>query len=172
MGAPPGISYLLRKVPPLLFPGLLAYATTHYVKRFTGISLPGWAVFLCVVLAKPLQFLVSTRYRRYLNEKEAQKLGAKMAPHVQESGLAIVSKLLEMFDRGYPGDTLQEWASKHGNIYETRLPTEGFIWTTEPEHVKAILATEFENFPKESLFIEQMVSLLGDGIFSVNGEFH
>jgi len=42
----------------------------------------------------------------------------------------------------------------------------------EPEHVKAVLATQFDNFEKGSIFTKQMNSLLGTGVFNSDGVYY
>lgn len=44
-----------------------------------------------------------------------------------------------------------------------------FIFTAEPEHIKAVLATKFDKFGKGPVFHRQWEAFLGDGIFTVNG---
>ena len=67
-------------------------------------------------------------------------------------------------------DSVQEWVGKYGHTFELRLPSENQIWTTEPEHVKAMLATQFQNFEKGHGFIQQMHSFLGTGVFNSDGK--
>ncbi|KAH6901554.1 cytochrome P450 monooxygenase pc-2 [Coprinopsis sp. MPI-PUGE-AT-0042] len=157
---PPGISYLLRKAPSLLLPSVLVYAGAHQIQAITDTHWPRWLVVCLSVVAKPLQFWISVQLARARDAREARRLGARIAPPVEDSALTIMSKLLEMFERGYPGDALQGWIEKHGNVYQTRLFTDSFT----------MLATDFENWPKEPLFIEQAYSLMGNGIFASNGE--
>lgn len=42
--------------------------------------------------------------------------------------------------------------------------------TAEPDHIKAILATQFESFGKGPVFQDQLGSLLGVGVFNSDGE--
>ncbi|TFK23879.1 cytochrome P450 monooxygenase pc-2 [Coprinopsis marcescibilis] len=170
MPLPPGISYILKRAPSLLLPGVITYFASKYVVNYCRLTLPRWILCALVLLAKPLQFVVQVQYARYMARSEARRLGVRIVPHVQEGATSIVNKLLDMFENGYPCDILTEWAGQYGNTFETRLFTDSFIWTTEPDHVKAIMATEFENFPKEQLFLDQTASLLGTGVFSVNGD--
>ncbi|KAG6861420.1 hypothetical protein C0995_000260 [Termitomyces sp. Mi166 len=44
------------------------------------------------------------------------------------------------------------------------------IFTFEPDHVKAILATQFDNFEKGPIFRSQFTTLLGTGVFNSDGE--
>lgn len=40
------------------------------------------------------------------------------------------------------------------------------MFTADPEYIKAILATQFDDFIKGEAFITQMDSLLGTGVFN------
>ncbi|KAI6117325.1 cytochrome P450 [Pisolithus thermaeus] len=44
------------------------------------------------------------------------------------------------------------------------------IFTTEPEHIKAILATQFNSFEKGPEFSDELSALLGTGVFNSDGE--
>ena len=65
-------------------------------------------------------------------------------------------------------DYLDEHHVNYGNTFIQRFLSRRMINTIEPENVKAILATQFQDF---SLGIrhEQFYPLLGDGIFTLDG---
>lgn len=44
------------------------------------------------------------------------------------------------------------------------------IFTTEPEYIKAILATQFDNFMKGPITYSEFFSLLGQGVFNSDGD--
>lgn len=46
---------------------------------------------------------------------------------------------------------------------------ERYLLTGDPENIKAILATQFDDFAKGQLFHDTWSQLLGDGIFSTDG---
>lgn len=43
------------------------------------------------------------------------------------------------------------------------------LFTADPQNIKAVLATQFEDFGKGQLFHDTWKQLLGDGIFSTDG---
>ncbi|KAL3680436.1 hypothetical protein R1sor_023392 [Riccia sorocarpa] len=45
-----------------------------------------------------------------------------------------------------------------------------FYYTVDPVNIKHMLKTNFSNYPKGKLFHERMESLLGDGIFNIDGD--
>ncbi|KAF8147490.1 cytochrome P450 [Crassisporium funariophilum] len=44
------------------------------------------------------------------------------------------------------------------------------IFTFEPEHIKALLATQFDAFAKGPILHEQLASLMGNGLFNTDGD--
>jgi hypothetical protein len=43
------------------------------------------------------------------------------------------------------------------------------MFTTSPEHIKAMLASDFNNYVKGERFIHNMKSVLGTGVFNSDG---
>jgi hypothetical protein len=74
-----------------------------------------------------------------------------MAPYVGGGPLTIMSKLSRQFKNGYPGHLFLDWTKEYGNVYQLRLLNDTRIVTIEPQHVKAILATQFDSFDKGKL---------------------
>ncbi|EIN04100.1 cytochrome P450 [Punctularia strigosozonata HHB-11173 SS5] len=62
------------------------------------------------------------------------------------------------------------WQEKYGNIFNLRLLWENRYWTCEPEHIKCILATEFDKHEKGSVFRSVVSTVLGTGVFSADDE--
>ncbi|KAJ6544204.1 cytochrome P450 [Mycena capillaripes] len=78
--------------------------------------------------------------------------------------------MVKSFRTGYPGDFLQDWCDQYGNTVMTKILYEKEIWTTEPDIVKAMLATEFDNYWKGPNDSRLGQSLLGFGIFNTNDD--
>ena len=53
---------------------------------------------------------------------------------------------------------------------EAQIVSERFIFTAEPENIKAILATQFEDYGKGKPFHDIWKDFLGDSIFTTDGE--
>ncbi|KAF8754584.1 cytochrome P450 [Rhizoctonia solani] len=91
-------------------------------------------------------------------------------------------------EHGYVNDAMAPFLDSIGNIFNLTLFGEDFvgwidhwedkvsdtsiaqIFTNEPEHVKAMLSTDFANFVKGHSNHEKIFSLLGEGVFNVDGE--
>ncbi|KAG2014268.1 cytochrome P450 [Coprinopsis cinerea AmutBmut pab1-1] len=81
-----------------------------------------------------------------------------------------MKEVMRSFRDGYPAEVFLDWMKEYGNTFQLRAPTDSRIITFEPDHIKAILATQFENFIKGDIFKAQMDSLLGVGVFNSDGE--
>lgn len=53
---------------------------------------------------------------------------------------------------------------------ELKLAGQRFIFTADPENIKAILATQFQDYGKGKPFHEEWKDFLGDSIFTTDGE--
>ncbi|CAE6435503.1 unnamed protein product [Rhizoctonia solani] len=71
---------------------------------------------------------------------------------------------------GYCGATWEVLVALYGNIFNLRLFEQDLILTVEPEVVKAVLSTEFNNYEKGPDIKGMMFSVLGDGVFNSDGE--
>lgn len=53
---------------------------------------------------------------------------------------------------------------------EARLLCRRVVFTSEPENIKAVLATQFADYGKGEIFHEQWKPFLGDSIFATDGD--
>lgn len=58
----------------------------------------------------------------------------------------------------------------HSKTVETTLASQRFLFTADPENIKAILATQFADYGKGEPFHEDWKYFLGDSIFTTDGE--
>ncbi|PPR07845.1 hypothetical protein CVT24_002990 [Panaeolus cyanescens] len=172
MGLPPGPIYVLKLVPHLglLVGGVVGVIT--YTGQQLGFNVPAWASVPIAVLALPCFRLAYQQYLNFADDRNAKRLGAVRPPVLKESSRAIIGKLTESILNGYPADVVLDWTEEYGPVYRSEVPLLGsrVIMTTEPQHVKGILATNFESFEKGPVFRNQFDSLLGQGIFNADGE--
>ncbi|KAM7266380.1 hypothetical protein ACFE04_004277 [Oxalis oulophora] len=75
--------------------------------------------------------------------------------------------MLINFHRLY--DFLTDHARKHKSFRIFNY-TEYLVYTTDPRNVEHILQTNFSNYVKGKVLHEQLSDLLGDGIFTVDGD--
>lgn len=59
---------------------------------------------------------------------------------------------------------------KHGTTFTSRLITYSTVFTIDPENVKTILASKFDDFRLSSIRIDAMKPVFGHGIFTTDGK--
>lgn len=160
----PGVHFLARN---LVVPGILVLLTHRAAAKF-GIGVSIWTVLVASVSA-PIAFLVarSVATERY-HARDAKRMGARLAPRLRgkwPGNLDFISKLLQAYEIGYLGDDLHvlsshlfhtssagdglyELADELGPVFDIWPMWENVIFTTAPEHVQIILATDFTNYIK------------------------
>lgn len=67
-------------------------------------------------------------------------------------------------------DLLFTRAPAQSRTVELTMARQRFIFTADPENIKAILATQFEDYGKGETFHEDWKEFLGDSIFTTDGE--
>ncbi|PPQ86761.1 hypothetical protein CVT25_012406 [Psilocybe cyanescens] len=174
MPLPPGPTYLLQNLPSLAAPPAIAFL---FAKALTHIyiDVQAWTVILACCLSFPVAIFLKVLYTDIRNHRAAASHGAVLPPAVYDKwpgGITLLMKMLDNLKNGHPGDMFVEWSEKYGNTWNLRILFENRFFTTEPEYIKAILATQFDNFEKGPHFNDQMRSVLGTGVFNSDGQFH
>ncbi|KAF9040667.1 cytochrome P450 monooxygenase pc-3 [Panaeolus papilionaceus] len=175
MAIPPGPLYLLRSSPGLVVPPLAAYGLLRVIEQHLTAPLPAWLSFIAVVSAIPGLFVFQRYYKRFRDYNAASANNAFLVPAVQEEGPSIfgtslVRAIMNNLNAGYIGDVFLDWMEKYGPIYQLRLPLENRVVTFDPDHIKAITATQFDAFEKGSMLHNMMHSFLGTGVFNSDGD--
>ncbi|EJD03502.1 cytochrome P450 monooxygenase pc-1 [Fomitiporia mediterranea MF3/22] len=171
----PGLKLLLVKSPKLLA-HLLTIALLYYgSSKYFGFILR-WPLFLKLLGGLglvPITALVQVTWTQLRNKWAARRMGAILPPLVKSYLPGSVDTLRYVFEHersGYLGDDALVHIKDLGRTFNWRLFWMDKIITTEPEHVKAVLATEFENYEKGDVFKDHMRSVLGDGVFNADGD--
>ena len=133
---------------------------------------PLLSVFLLFVVFPTAYFTISV----FLEGRAIAKLGAS-PPKVRANlpfGADIVIRSIWHGNEDTDIDFwrwLFEWSpNKHSKTVEASLARERFIFTADPENIKAVLATQFDDFGKGEPFHEDWKHFLGDSIFTTDGE--
>ncbi|CAA7269188.1 unnamed protein product [Cyclocybe aegerita] len=170
MELPPGFRYLLRFIPSFTGPSVAVYLTLKALKSFGSVNYPRWVLLTATILAQPVLLLLQAHYSSFTHKRRAAAHGAVRPPAVKDTALDIVMISAKAHKVGYPAEMLHDWSVKYGNSFRFNMFTSNFFATLEPEHVKAILATQFDSFEKGSMFRSQADSLLGSGVFNTDGD--
>ncbi|KAK0200214.1 cytochrome P450 [Desarmillaria ectypa] len=167
---PPGFIFLSRSI---FFIGILPCSTLWALRsllRASGLILPSWVCFVIPLTAQLFFAIVRNYLTSCAVERDATARGAIMVPDVQGSSISILRESLDGFRNGYPDEVVQKWSEIYGNTFAFNSFLEVQMYTTEPEHIKAILATQFQDFEKGHIFYVAAESLLGAGIFNSDGD--
>ncbi|KAJ7440912.1 cytochrome P450 [Mycena galericulata] len=168
----PGISFLGRNA---LMVGVPAICVVTAIRQLFGILIPTWVLITGVAVGLPLSTALRGTLKYLRDRREASALGARLAPLPVDGGkwpgnIDLLIQMQKIWKHGYPGDGLREALEKAGPIVNVRPLWEDIILTTCPEHIKIILATDFNNYVKGERFQFGMSSVLGTGVFNSDGE--
>ncbi|KAF9523245.1 cytochrome P450 monooxygenase pc-3 [Crepidotus variabilis] len=156
MAIPPGIIFILSVLPFLLVPPTLTYG----VLRIINVSTP----------TPP-----STFYKEHTDKQKAASLNAHLIPRVPRDsfdffGYKLTKGLVKNAKMNYISEAFRLWAKEYGPVFQIELLADTRIFTTEPDHIKALLATQFDTFHKGPALFKQLQSLLGEGVFNSDGD--
>ncbi|EGO30124.1 hypothetical protein SERLADRAFT_431596 [Serpula lacrymans var. lacrymans S7.9] len=171
-GLPPGVTYVAQCLPGLLLPPASTFALISIIETLLDVRVSAFQYTCAVLLSLPVAFVLSVQYTAYVNRRGAAARGAVMPPYVQSdkfAGVDLVAAMVHDFKNNHPVDLMNEWSEKYGHTFTIRTFFENKIFTSEPEHVKAILASQFNDFAKGPMRY-QLSSLLGEGVFSSDGD--
>ncbi|KAK0214450.1 cytochrome P450 [Armillaria fumosa] len=134
----PGLAYLSRATLTLIILPLVALWILQSALAKSGFDLPfvltGFAI-----------------------RRDANRIGALLLPSVEENSVSILNHDVDKFKNGYPGEAFHMWSEQYGHTFSFGSLSDRRVFTTEPEHVKAILATQFQDFEKGFAFAESPV---------------
>ncbi|KZS95587.1 cytochrome P450 monooxygenase pc-1 [Sistotremastrum niveocremeum HHB9708] len=102
-----------------------------------------------------------------------RRLGAQRAPRwigKYPGNVDMIGLMLQEAKTGYVGDHLTKATNDIGSAFGINILGDFQMFTTNPEIVKIILATNFPGYEKGRRFKFNMRSVLGDGIFNSDGD--
>ncbi|KAF8125693.1 cytochrome P450 [Mycena galopus ATCC 62051] len=170
MTFPPGISYSLKFLPSIIAPLLGTYFLKWLSETYLNLHAPRWAFIPLCVFSFPLVFTTRVQYKVYSDRRAAAARGAVLPPTVPASvgGIDLVRNSMRNRGREFPGESLALLTKSLGNVFCLRILFENRFFTCEPEHLKILLATEFNSFEKGEDTRVIFEPLLGSGIFSAD----
>ncbi|TRM60069.1 cytochrome P450 [Schizophyllum amplum] len=171
---PPGVGLLTKALPHLALPSIITYGCLRALGNVCEVELPIWMTSAILVLVHPLLSLLRGIRDDWQMHSKAAANAAVVAPLLPSKlpfGLSNVSTARNTVRSGVFARALGVWAKElDATVYRVNfLGTIQFI-TIEPDHVKAILATQFDDFDKGPVVYDSFKSLLGNGVFSTDGD--
>jgi len=154
-------------------PFISCFIALYAIRTLTSSKLPLWALFPISLIFRPLYDTFSSLVKRKLEDRYIASIGAVRTPELDGKSIAnldVLQQLMHVKEHGYPCEYLDDWLTAYGMTYNIRVLWEDQIFTVDPENVKALLATDFDNFEKGTKFRYAMDSVLGSGVFNSDGE--
>ncbi|KAF8905836.1 cytochrome P450 [Gymnopilus junonius] len=172
MSLPPGPVYILQNLPYVVGPPAAALIAAKLLP-LASVELPTWAIILGSILSLPVAWFLQIQYRDFVDQRAAAAHGAVLPPKIHSKwpgGLDVLKRFLANLSSGYPGDLFVEFTKEYGHTFNFRILFENRFFTTEPEYIKAILASQFDNFEKGPALNDQNKHILGTGVFNSDGD--
>lgn len=167
---PPGFTFIANVAPGILASTALVVLTNRYAPiRVSGLAWAG--LFIAFV---PIYATFKRVIRNIIWARESKKMGARMAPFHQRTaytmGLDLIYQMLQNFSYGCLGDPLPGIPDEIRNTFSLNVFGDYIFMTSEPDHLKTILATDFDSFEKGESFRRDHNSVLGTGVFNSDGD--
>ena len=164
----PGVDYLAKGLVFFVGYGIFTSTSVSYLAARTGYDIPRWMVLAACIASVPLisaTYVIGQKISRW---RRSYTVGARIVPEVQGSypgNLDVLHIQIKNLEVGYPGmfkqcicrlscrvtpsgDGLDELLNKYGPVINLRVMWSDLILTTSPEHIKTILASDFQNYVK------------------------
>ncbi|KAJ7155172.1 cytochrome P450 [Mycena filopes] len=172
MPFPPGLLFLAKLLPGVLAPAAGTYSIKWLCATFLGIHTPRWVLIPLGLLSFPVVFTVRVQYKLISDRRAAAAHGAVLPPTQPSSigGIDLIRTSMREMGKRYPGEPIALICKELGHMFCMRVLFENRFFTSEPEHLKSILATQFNSFEKGEDSRVIFGPLLGSGVFIVDGD--
>ncbi|KAI6140943.1 cytochrome P450 [Pisolithus thermaeus] len=173
VGIPPGLVYIAGRLPRLIRPLALAYVGSRLWEVVLKKPFPRWLRISAYLFSIPFSVACNVLYTHLRDRREAARRGAVLAPRVSSlwpGGLDTILSVSRTFRNAHIGAPFDRYCQEYGPVVNVRILFEDQVFTTEPDHIKAILVTQFNSFEKGPVVLDQGRSLLGSGVFTSDGE--
>ncbi|EGO29652.1 hypothetical protein SERLADRAFT_445432 [Serpula lacrymans var. lacrymans S7.9] len=169
----PGVVLLTRWFFSFVIPAVGIFIAVSRIFSFYDLFLPLWAVSAFLVGGTPIAFAVKLAWAQRSHRRRAMKLGARAIPSLEGKwigNLDVLATLIRRSEHDYNGQVMYDYMVTYGPTINMNVLWEDIIMTTEPNHIKTILATDFNNYWKGDKFRVTAQSVLGTGVFNSDGE--
>lgn len=169
---PPGLDFIARSLINFVLPCIAVYpALSIGISRFLDLDLPRWMLVSSSLGLRMGYILAKPWIKALKDSRAAHAKGAVLPPHVKESSWGLTKTFLHELKDGYPAESLRKLSEKYGtHAFRLTIGIDQIYFTTEPAHIKSLLASDFEAFDKGPDLRSQMESLFGTGVFNTDGE--
>ncbi|TFK72654.1 cytochrome P450 [Pluteus cervinus] len=187
----PGVRFIGGYFATSIVPLAGAFALQHALAHFADLLIPTWLLLTIAFISFPVISAFTIITKEIKDRRDAAAVGARLAPRaegVYPGNYDILTTMLNNWKFGYPGmltllilvmtiigcydegDGLWDILETKGPTFNMRIFWDDLVFTSHPEHLKLILATDFNNFVKGNRFRNSMRSVLGTGVFNSDGD--
>ncbi|EGN93507.1 hypothetical protein SERLA73DRAFT_163545 [Serpula lacrymans var. lacrymans S7.3] len=169
----PGVVLLTRWFFSFVIPIVGLFIAVSRIFSLYHLSLSSWAISAFLFGGTPIVFTVYLAWTQRSHRRRAMIMGARAVPRVQGKWIGNMDVLIELVTKGdddYIGQVMHEHMVAYGPTINLNILWEDVIMTAEPNHIKTILATDFNNYEKGEKFRDTARSVLGTGVFNSDGE--
>lgn len=142
MFAPPGIVFIVRVLPQLIFYPAVVYAAILIARDYRQVLLPTWATIILCALAQPTFLYTKSYYNRRRVVAYAKSRGAVLPPSVQGGGITILRRLVNSFASDYVCACLQS-VPYFGGL----TPSVSGIFTAMERYIRTYLRLQRDRKP-------------------------
>ncbi|KAJ3827534.1 cytochrome P450 [Lentinula raphanica] len=176
---PPGIAFLVKRLPHLLLPPVTVFAGLSAYRSLVATNAQsdsGWRIILLYILSYPLALSAQVAYEAVVKRVFAARMNAVLLPEPPfmedptPGGLLFLYGIIKESQDGYIGGELMNRLRTTGATFNMRIFFQDRVVTLEPSHIKAMLATQFDDFEKGETTLAVMQPLLGTGVFANDGD--
>ncbi|KAJ7198963.1 cytochrome P450 monooxygenase pc-1, partial [Mycena pura] len=166
----PGVAFLARITIRVLSKPIIVGLGVHFASQRAGLALPVSATVILAVASVPLYVAYRVWREDRRQREEAAVMGARLAPSVPGKRFGnwdLLQIIMHNRAHGYPaGDWFDELMAQYGPVISVRVLWTDTLLTAWPEHIKQILATDFDNYEKGITSANRPQS----GVFNSDGE--
>ncbi|KAF8631756.1 hypothetical protein AX15_002212 [Amanita polypyramis BW_CC] len=169
----PGIRFIASGAVYFSAPAIGAASIQFLVDRIYNIHLPTWAVALGSFMTLPLGMYMRIFWKGWKDRRDAAAVGAQIVPKVKGKKFGnfdVQQTMNKVWEHGYLGDRFEDLFDSLGPLFNMYIMHDDLFFTSSPEHIKLMLATDFPNFVKGERFQHAMGSVLGTGVFNSDGD--
>ncbi|RDB18325.1 hypothetical protein Hypma_000510 [Hypsizygus marmoreus] len=169
----PGIDFIARGLVIVGIPPALLVIAARSLAASYNFPIPTWVLVTTSLLIVPLLSAAHIVTTSFAKRRRAAALGARLAPEIEGTAIGnldMLKKMRTLWETGYPADGMMETFGEKGPAFNMRIMWSDLIFTAHPDHIKLILATDFNNYVKGSRFHKTMFSVLGSGVFNSDGD--
>ncbi|KAF8522182.1 cytochrome P450 [Hysterangium stoloniferum] len=170
---PPGARFCADIFKSFLLPPLLAHMGLRLISVIFAVHFSSAYIAAVWIFTLPIYLRLCDSYTNLIDSREARRLGAKLVPSVPGKWPGNIDLLYNVFLKKdlYPGDGVTNWVrGNNGTTFALSTLGETRLVTMNPENVKRVLATDFDNYVKGEFFNSTMQSVLGVGVFNSDGD--